>query len=200
MWHEPFSLDETDSIFSAARPQCQFTKPDDVISRDHLRGDGSLQTTPFPFTKIHAPFPSAALEELKKSQRPTIAASPSDHPVPLPLPAAEADSPPITHHPVPHPTLRSLCGTSINLQQDIFAIDLGDPIKSCAVHSSMNLKQDIPEIDLGDPTQPFIVQPVKTESYVLIDVSHLEEPSQPQLFETECCCSVFSFIKRLFTL
>ncbi|XP_046551756.1 uncharacterized protein LOC124261478 [Haliotis rubra] len=174
------------------------------------------------FTSVASVYHQAR-EELRKSQRPTIAACPSDHPVPLPLSTAVV-SPPITQTPLPNPALRSLSGSSMNLEQDILEIDLGDPTKPCAILSSMNLEQDIleidlgdptkpcailssmnleqdiPEIDLGNPTSPFTVQPVKTESYVLIDVSHLEEPSQPQSFETACCCSVFSFIKGLFTL
>ncbi|XP_046574072.1 uncharacterized protein LOC124282147 [Haliotis rubra] len=151
------------------------------------------------FTSVASVFHQAR-EELRKSQQSTIGASLSDHPVPLPLSTAEVDSLPITQTPLPNPALRSLCGSSMNLEQDIPEIDLGDPTKPCAMLSSIDLRQDIPEIDLGNPTSPFTVQPVNTESYVLIDVSHLEEPSQPQSFETACCSSVFSFIKGLFTL
>ncbi|XP_067670939.1 uncharacterized protein [Haliotis asinina] len=151
------------------------------------------------FTSVASVFHQAR-EELTKSQRPNIAASVSHHPVPHPLSTAEVDSRPITHNPLPDPALPSLCGSSKNFEQNILEIDLGDPTKPCAVHSSMNLKQDIPEIDLGDTISPFTVQPVKTESSLVIDMSHLKEPSQPQSFETACCSSVFSFIKRLFSL
>ncbi|XP_048248065.1 uncharacterized protein LOC124144594 [Haliotis rufescens] len=134
------------------------------------------------FTSVASVFHQAR-EELRKSRRPTIAASLSDLPVPLPLSTAEVDSLPITQAPLPNPARPSLCG------------------------SSMNLEQDIPEIDLGDPTGPFAVQHVKPvkhvkpDTYVLIDMSHLEEITPPQSFVTACCSSsVFSFIKRLFTL
>ncbi|XP_071105916.1 uncharacterized protein [Haliotis cracherodii] len=140
------------------------------------------------FTSVASVYHQAR-EELRKSQRPTIAASLSNPTVPLPLSTAEIDSLPITQAPLPNPALRSLCG------------------------SSMNLEQDNPEIDLGDPTGPFAVQHVKPvkhvkpekhikpDTYVLIDMSHLEEITPPQSFVTACCSSsVFSFIKRLFTL
>ncbi|XP_046581937.1 uncharacterized protein LOC124289363 isoform X2 [Haliotis rubra] len=127
------------------------------------------------FTSVASVYHQAR-EELRKPRPPTVAASLSDLPEPLPLPTAEVNSQPVTQTPSPNPALRSLYG------------------------SSMNLDEDIPEIDLGDPTGPFAVQHVSSETYVVIDMNDIGETSLPQSLETTCCPSVFSFIKRLFTL